>query len=324
MVEETTQSCEDSDSSGAHIPSLRIEGYRGIRKLDVPRLARVNLFAGDNGCGKSSLLEAITWFIVRQRAKHSNNDPPIDAVARDEPEQDFYGDEPGALSGGAETLDGTDVKGLVAEYVGKDRPYISRRHDEMFHYAEHGIFPPRLAEGEGFSDAVIHAGQIAEPELVDIKFDLIPQRRTGIRHDCLMAVMSNGDKFPIAGLGAGARHMMAIMSRLARAPSRRNSKPIFLADEIDEGLHRKIHSGFWRLLIREAVDRNVQLFATTHSWDCVSGFGTAGTEFPDWTARFFRLEKGEDPEEPGMGKSFAVDYSPEVLASAIRNRFDPR
>lgn len=43
----------------ASLNRLHIEGYRGIRKLGIDNLKRINLVVGDNNCGKTSVLEAI-------------------------------------------------------------------------------------------------------------------------------------------------------------------------------------------------------------------------------------------------------------------------
>lgn len=45
--------------NGLHLPSLRIEGFRGIKELQLSDLGRVTLLVGANGAGKSSILEAV-------------------------------------------------------------------------------------------------------------------------------------------------------------------------------------------------------------------------------------------------------------------------
>ena len=47
--------------------SQHIENFRGIKKLSIPRLGRVNLLAGRNGVGKSTVLDAIRVFAARGR-----------------------------------------------------------------------------------------------------------------------------------------------------------------------------------------------------------------------------------------------------------------
>lgn len=46
----------------AMISRLDIEGFRGIKNLKIDYLNHVNLFVGDNNCGKTSVMEAIQLF----------------------------------------------------------------------------------------------------------------------------------------------------------------------------------------------------------------------------------------------------------------------
>ncbi len=41
------------------LPDFLIEGYRGLRRLELKKLGNVNLFVGQNGVGKTSVLEAV-------------------------------------------------------------------------------------------------------------------------------------------------------------------------------------------------------------------------------------------------------------------------
>ena len=48
-----------------HLPSLSISGFRGIDRLDIPKLGRVTLIVGDNGIGKTTVLEAARLYASR-------------------------------------------------------------------------------------------------------------------------------------------------------------------------------------------------------------------------------------------------------------------
>ncbi len=52
-------------TSPLHLPSLSIEGFRGIRSLELPELGRVTLLAGGNGVGKTSVLDALRLYAAR-------------------------------------------------------------------------------------------------------------------------------------------------------------------------------------------------------------------------------------------------------------------
>ena len=43
-----------------------------------------------------------------------------------------------------------------------------------------------------------------------------------------------------------------------------------------------------------AIDNNIQVFATTHSIDCIKGFAQAASEFESDEGVLIRLEKLED------------------------------
>ena len=47
------------------LPSLSIAGFRGVEQLTIPRLGRVTLFAGRNGAGKTTVLDAVRIYAVR-------------------------------------------------------------------------------------------------------------------------------------------------------------------------------------------------------------------------------------------------------------------
>ena len=43
----------------AMISKLLVERFRGINNLEIKNLNRINLFVGDNNCGKTSVMEAL-------------------------------------------------------------------------------------------------------------------------------------------------------------------------------------------------------------------------------------------------------------------------
>ncbi len=56
-----------AETQPLHLPSLYIEGFRGIDKLSLPRLGRVTLLAGKNSVGKTTVLDAIRVYAARGR-----------------------------------------------------------------------------------------------------------------------------------------------------------------------------------------------------------------------------------------------------------------
>ncbi|WP_373769757.1 AAA family ATPase [Delftia acidovorans] len=81
---------------------------------------------------------------------------------------------------------------------------------------------------------------------------------------------------PLRTFGDGANRLFGIVLSLCNA---RNG--ILLVDEIENGLHYSAQKEIWRTIFKLAQKLNVQIFATSHSWDCVQAFQVAATESPD-------------------------------------------
>lgn len=69
---------------------------------------------------------------------------------------------------------------------------------------------------------------------------------------------------PIGSLGEGTSRMLGLALNLACARG-----GYFLVDEIDTGLHYTVLVDMWRLIVETARRLDIQVFATTHSLDCV-------------------------------------------------------
>ncbi|MCQ3805850.1 MAG: AAA family ATPase [Acidimicrobiaceae bacterium] len=60
---------DESTSDHLHLPDLSISNFRGIEHLEIPRLGRVNLIAGRNGVGKTTVLDAVRVYAARGRSR---------------------------------------------------------------------------------------------------------------------------------------------------------------------------------------------------------------------------------------------------------------
>lgn len=69
---------------------------------------------------------------------------------------------------------------------------------------------------------------------------------------------------------------------------------VLLIDEFENGLHRTVQEQVWELVLSLARELNVQVFATTHSWDCVEAFQAITADHPDEEAYLLRLDRLAD------------------------------
>jgi hypothetical protein len=70
--------------------------------------------------------------------------------------------------------------------------------------------------------------------------------------------------------------------------------PVFFIDEIDNGLHHSTIEPHWRWLSSISAKRKLQIFATTHSEECIQAACRAFDERNDDGLRVIRLDRHED------------------------------
>jgi AAA15 family ATPase/GTPase len=74
---------------------------------------------------------------------------------------------------------------------------------------------------------------------------------------------------PIGSMGDGMWRMLAMAIAITQCRG-----GVLLIDEIDTGLHYTVMSDMWRLISGAAQELDVQVFATTHSFDCIQSLAT--------------------------------------------------
>jgi len=117
---------------------------------------------------------------------------------------------------------------------------------------------------------------------------------------------------PLRSLGDGATRLFGVA--LALAGSRNG---FLVIDEVENGIHHSVHDAFWRMVLRAAEKNNIQVFATTHSFDCVRGFARAAAASPECKGVLVRLEKSGE-------RTRAVEYEEEELETAAEQGIEVR
>ncbi len=97
------------------------------------------------------------------------------------------------------------------------------------------------------------------------------------------------EPLPLRSLGDGTQRMLGIALALVNAKD-----GILLIDEVENGLHYSVQPELWQLIFHIASLLNVQVFATTHSWDCIEGFQKAAQENTQEEGLLVRLSVKED------------------------------
>jgi predicted ATPase len=361
-----------------HLPNLTVRRFRGIPDLSIEHLGRVNLIAGKNGIGKTTVLDAVRTYAARgqltvlsgilserEELTRMVNEEGDEVVAPDW-EALFYGwrvspsnpivigptgsDQSIRIKTRLLNKEEADAWGRVlpervsdvnARMISvmladseqatplfiSDAPWL---HKAM---AEDSGFPA-VIRCESLGPSVLSNTDIGrlwdkvaltddESLAVDalrLIFGDTVERAAVIgdvgksRHGrrALVRIAGQERPVPLRSLGDGAVRLFGVALALA------NSQGGFLLiDEAENGIHYSLQRDFWRMVLLTAQANNVQVFATTHSWDCMAGFAQAAVDAEDVEGALVRLENdGENIR--------AVEYSERQLQVAAEQGIEVR
>ncbi|MCD8179640.1 MAG: AAA family ATPase [Tannerellaceae bacterium] len=110
---------------------------------------------------------------------------------------------------------------------------------------------------------VIEALRLIEPtteRIAFVKEDLKARK-------AVIKLSDNPEILPLLSMGDGINRILSIILSLVNADN-----GFLLIDEFENGFHHSIQEKLWEIIFKLAKKLNIQVFVTTHSEDCISGF----------------------------------------------------
>lgn len=332
------------------LDSLALGGYRRFQSYELEGLKGVNLLVGKNGCGKTSILEAVELLasggssytferVARWRGEivrhfeEEVQDPLVrfrgpNSTSRIQLAHFFYGNKCEAGASFRLSSQGSERKQLSAEVhpityferpewatsfqyrlreggpgvvfglkidsgnengktvlpVGEDSTLL----DDLYRRTPSSVsdVPLRFLTADGCDPAAMSSvwdtlqAEGREAEVVESVKPLMPDIGSihfrASHQGILIGPVKGGPRVPIGTYGDGMRRLLAIV--LAFVDSKGG---VLLIDEIDTGFHWTVMEDMWRLVVEAAQKSDVQVFATTHSYDCVRALASLAESHPD-------------------------------------------
>ncbi len=153
---------------------------------------------------------------------------------------------------------------------------------------------------------IVDVLRIIEPRLQSLTL----QQRGGA--SIIYGDIGLGRLMPLPLLGDGLGRLLGIALAIPEAQD-----GILLVDEIENGLHYTVMSKVWTALAELAREYNVQLFATTHSHECIVAAHQAFESSDLYDFRLHRLEREDDTIK-------AITYDQETLATSVEMELEVR
>lgn len=159
-------------------------------------------------------------------------------------------------------------------------------------------------------DDVLALLRIIAPEVERI--NLIGDQELSSRNRTPIVKISGVDApIPLRSLGEGMNRIFGLALALVNA-----KEGILLVDEIESGLHYSVHLKVWQLIFQVASRLNIQIVATSHSWDSIEAFQEAANQDPENGLLIRLSRKGED--------IIPTLFSEDELAVATRDHIEVR
>ncbi|KKZ14768.1 MAG: hypothetical protein TH68_04110 [Candidatus Synechococcus spongiarum 142] len=139
-------------------------------------------------------------------------------------------------------------------------------------------------------------------------------RNERLRPRVMVKLSKQEPRVPLKSLGDGVTRFFGIAAALVKS---RNG--ILLIDEVENGIHYSVHEKLWTMILKAAYKYNIQVVATTHSWDTITGFPRAmqNQKIENSNSTLVRIEgQGENAQ--------AVEYSEEEIKTASQHNIEVR
>jgi len=280
------------------LSDLHISNFRGFEDLRLDNLGRVNLVVGKNNTGKTSLLEAVTLIATQKQPTELRSAYRV--CPKEEAHFDRWLIRDGADSGEASVIATNDGSvhsckvasaggGAKATYQGIEDAKRAETQGDLSPLAyihssvrtERDLIVPfaetvRKRDGEKTLEAVMRA---VDPRVQTIRLSTGRTNQTFIEVDLGLSA-----RLPITQAGEGLNRVLTMLVELLGA-----SRQFAFLDEVENGIHHTAMLQVWKALAEVAERTNVQIFATTHSHECLEAAHEAFAERGNYDLRVIQL-----------------------------------
>ena len=289
------------------IRDIKINSYKLFQDFEVNNLGRVNLIGGKNGIGKSAFMEAsyinsgsftikefiYTMFKVGVTRVNSNiisNDIVVDKKSFIERfsglnikssinRTQFRIEESNGIKRYIFDFDNQHIEVNANDFSFDTTPKSNNQFIDNF--------------GLSYSEIVSAYGYIQRRDEEQYLNGILNEMDSRIKSFKIIEDKPQcrvGDKYlELSEFGDGIRQVVSIVTELFKSEN-----GYLYIDEIDNGIHYTMLDRVWEAILELSDRLNVQLFAVTHSKECIESFARVSKSLEDEEIRFIELCRRDD------------------------------
>jgi len=309
--------------SNHFIKNIEIKNFKCFENFKAEGFGRVNLIGGKNNVGKTAFMEAC--YLSQSRSaldyflKHieflTNRDYAnqiYDFNNRDNDINNLMNNSISSIliNGQIKTAFHVNQEKFIYEVYIKNEK-IEYSHDDLFNFLNFNIKNTK----QYFSNEFIVSSNSYPNFMFDYLIsktkeyfqyqELNNQVKKIFNYDSIdilrgiPMVFQGKNNFPLHHLGQGIKTFIYNISSLLIEKDK-----ILFFDEIDNGLHYSLFDKLWEIILTISKQQNVQVFATTHSKECIESYARVAKKLGDKEIVFIELGRNKADDLKAMVYSY--------------------
>jgi AAA15 family ATPase/GTPase len=279
------------------IREIEIKNFKCFEDFKAEGFGRVNLIGGKNNVGKTTLME--TSYICLQQSEYALMQT---FIIRDKKNY-IYNDKfkPNSFKKNYRELLKQEFNIVINENIKSNYNQKIHSTKELFKTDIEEIF-----DNLAFNIQFLDSG-VTDKELEKSYGILQEQNRENILNEYIQKLDSSikkfkfiqslpklqvGDKYiHLSNFGDGLKSYISIICALHAC----KDGQLFI-DEIENGIHYSLLDKLWEIILTISKQQNVQVFATTHSKECIESYARVAKKLEDEEIAFIELGRNKNNE----------------------------
>ncbi|MEA2099536.1 MAG: AAA family ATPase [Campylobacterota bacterium] len=315
-----------------HLKNIEIKDFKCFKDFKADGFKRVNLIGGKNNVGKTAFMEGCCINVYSQSVAHFRAVLIHTKVAREKINLLFHEtviDDNKLLESFSNIFIKSNINSVSfnAKDNGIENIYTFELNNETFKINANLLSKNtkpmdniRFIDNFGFSNKEISKNYdaIKKRKKENLLNDILKEFDSRINS---FTVMSNNMPkceindffYEITDFGDGLKHLISIVTALFRCEN-----GYLFIDEIDNGIHYTQLDRLWEIILKTSKEQNVQVFATTHSKECIESYARVAKKLEDEDICYIKMTRLED----GSIKAGVRDYK--LLENSMEQNHEVR
>ncbi|ASJ22368.1 hypothetical protein BHAMNSH16_12240 [Brachyspira hampsonii] len=293
------------------VKNICFENFKCFKKLEFDGFKRVNLIGGKNNVGKTSFMEGVNLAVYSEDALklHTNIRQMIKSRQNDDIDIDFFNDDENIIN---IKYNNKKIKMVYIKDPSKENkmiihPYFNLIVDnskfelDIYDFCNDKIiikddyhFIHSFKTDEEYTASLYgQLTNLGKEDYVDNSLKIFDENIIGLRqifnnNKVILKLKLKDREKPVllSSFGEGINRYIAIICAIWA------SKDGYLfIDEIENGIHYTNYPKLWKLIFDISKEANCQVFAATHSKECIEAFNKENKDNEGLYLEFYRNQK---------------------------------